>query len=136
MIKSILEQLKNELSDLYVEAYNWIRKRKNLTIVSFILLYIIICFIWKPLFPLTIVCCVSLIFTIIIMLFPTICAFLIFFLPYIENEGKKEKYPILKLLVVFLLALTVFIFGTYFMYDVALKEIWITAPWKHILNLN
>lgn len=136
MIENILEQLKIELSDLYVEVYNWIRKRKNLTIVFSILLYIIMCFIWKPLFPLTIVCCLSLIFTIIIMLFPIIGAFLTFFLPYIENEGKKEKYPILKLLVVFLLALTVFIFGTYFMYDVALKEIWMTAPWKHILNLN
>ena len=70
------------------------------------------------------------------MLFPIVCAVLMFCVLYFDIDGKKEKYPILKFISVCVLSLTILIVGTYFMYDVALKEVLLTAPWKEILSLK
>lgn len=136
-IKLYFWDLKEELKELGSNILNGLKTKKWTIILSIILLFILGCFIWKPLFPLVFVSFILITFTIAIMLIPLTCSgfgLILFNLDFIDDE--LPKYPMLQLTLGIICAIVIFCFATSIAWDVAIKDIWVQPEmWNEILNL-
>lgn len=136
-IKEYFCDLKDELKELSLNILNVLKTKKCIIILSSILLFILGCFMWKPLFPLLFTSFSLLIFTIAIMLIPLICSacgFVFFSFNFLDNE--LSKYPMLQLTLSIICAIVMFCFATSIAWDVAIKDMWVQPEmWNKILNL-
>lgn len=131
-IKIYFWNLKDELKELGSTILNGLKTKKWIIIISIILLFILGCFIWKPLFPLIFVSFILLTFTIAIMFIPLTCSAFGFIVFNLE----LTKYPMLQLTLGIICAIVIFCFATSIAWDVAIKDMWVQPEmWNEILNL-
>lgn len=137
IINEYLFELRNELSELGSNIWCSLKTKKWLIILSSIVLFILGCFIWEPLFLLTLVSIIMLCATFCIMLIPftlSILTIILFHLECLDDE--EQKYPVLTTTVSFICGFIVFCITTYFAYDVAIRDMWYQPElWNQILNL-
>lgn len=136
-IKIYFWDLYEELNELGSNILNALKTKKWTIILSSILLFILGCFIWKPLFPLIFVSFILLTVTIAIMYIPLTCSALgviVFTIDCFDDE--LPKYPILQLTLGIICAIIIFCFATNIAWDVAIKDLWVQPEmWNEILNL-
>lgn len=136
-IKIYFWNLKEELKALSSNILNGLKTKKWTIILSIILLFILGCFIWKPLFPLLFISFILSMLTVVIMFIPLIfslCGFILFNLDFIDDE--LPKYPMLQLTLGIICAIVIFCFATIIAWDVAIKDMWVQQEiWNELLNL-
>jgi xanthine/uracil permease len=137
IIKFYFITLGEELGELFSNIWNNIKTVKWIIILSSILVFTIGCFIWKPLFPISIVGFMMLMISICVMLIPITCSvlsFILFHLDCLDNE--EAKYPILQLTLGVICSIVVLCGTSYLAWDIALKDMWINPEmWNELLNL-
>ena len=141
--KSIIEDIKfyffelgNEMSELTANIYNKITTKKWMIGITCVVLFVIGCFVWKPLFLLTITGMFMLMATIALLSVPcmiTVCCYILFHLSSINDA---PKYPILNETLSIICSFVVFLITTYMSYDISIRDMWYQPElWKEILNL-
>ena len=137
IIKFYFTTLGEELSELFSNIWNNIKSVKWIIILSSILLFAIGCFIWKPLFPISIVGFMMLMISLCIMIIPITCAVLVFILFHLDClDDEEAKYPILQFTLGVICSILTLCFTSYLAWDIALKDMWINPEmWNELLNL-
>lgn len=137
IIKFYFVSLCEELGELFSNILNNIKSIKWIIILSSILVFTIGCFIWKPLFPISIVGFMMLMISFCVMLIPITCSvlsFILFHLDCLDNE--EAKYPILQLTLGVICSIVVLCGTSYLAWDIVLKDMWINQEmWNELLNL-
>ena len=135
-IKDYFFELGNEMSELGTNIWNKLRTKKWNIILLCIALFILGCYIWKPLLLLTITGAFMLLATLAVMAVPcmiTVCCYILFHLSSINDA---PKYPILNETLSIICSFVVFLITTYMSYDIAIRDMWYQPElWKEILNL-
>lgn len=131
IVQEYFFELGNELSELGSNIWKALTTKKWIMFVSGIILFILGCFIWRPL--LTITGAVMLCATFCVMLIPiiltTVC--------YISLDGDEPKYPVLNETISIICSIAVFVFTTYLAYDWAIRDLWYQPElWSEILKLK
>ena len=135
IIREYFFELGNELSELGSNIWKALTTKKWIMILSGIILFILGCFIWKPLCLLTITGAFMLCATFCVMLVPFIISLLIFLLFHLEGGG--VKYPLLNATLSVICSIIVFVFATYLAYDLAIRDLWYQPElWSEILKLK
>jgi hypothetical protein len=136
-IKEYFFELGNELSELGSNILNTLKTKKLIMIVSGIILFILGCFIWRPLFLLTLTSAFMLCATFCVMLVPFIISVFIFISFHLKGiEGRDVKYPLLNATLSVICSIIVFVFTTYLAYDSAIRDLWYQPElWNEIINL-
>lgn len=136
-IKIYFGALGEELGELFSNIWNNIKSVKWIIILSSILLFTIGCFIWNPLFAITIVGFMMLMISFCIMIIPTTCSVLVFILFNLDClDDEEAKYPILQLTLGVICSILTLCFTSYLAWDIALKDMWINPEmWNELLNL-
>ena len=133
----MMDTLCAELGELFSNIWNNIKSVKWIIILSSILLFTIGCFIWKPLFAVSIVGLIMLMISCCVMIIPITCTvltFILFHLDCLDNED--AKYPILQFTLGVIFSILTLCITSYFVWDVALRDIWINPEmWSELLNL-
>lgn len=137
IIKLYFSELGEEISELLSNILNTLKTKKWIMIVSGIILFILGCFIWKPLCLLTITGAFMLCITFCIMLIPIILSAITFISFHLSTlDGDDEKYPLLNETLSIICSIVVFVFATCFAYDLAIRDLWYQPElWNEILNL-
>lgn len=137
IVQNYFFELGNELSELGSNIWKALITKKWIMIVSGIILFILGCFIWKPLCLLTITCVFMLCATFCVMLIPIILTAITFMLFHLSSlDGDDEKYPLLNFTLSVICSIAVFVFTTYLAYDWAIRDLWYQPElWNEILNL-
>ena len=132
-IKEYFFELGNELSELGSNILNTLKTKKLIMIVLFILG----CFIWRPLFLLTITGAFMLCATFCVMSVPLIISVFIFISFHLNViEGRDLKYPLINATLSVICTIIVFVFTTYLAYDLAIRDLWYQPElWNEIINL-
>lgn len=141
IVKDYFSELGNELYELGSNIWNNIKSIKCIIILSSILLFTIGCFIWKPLLPITVIMFLMLIISICIMIVPITCTALVFMLFLLDclNEYTNYpiNYPILRLTLGFICSILTLCLTSYFVWDVALRDMWINPEmWNELISIN
>lgn len=136
-IKEYFFELGNELSELGSDIWKKMLTKKWIQTLLCVGIFIICCFIWKPLGLLTFVGLIKICATFCVMLVPCILTafcYMLWNLRYIT--GIEPTYPILNKTLCVICAIVVFLFTTYFAYDWAIRDLWYQPElWEKILNL-
>ena len=134
IIKIYFCELGGEICELFS---NILKTKKLIMIVSGIILFILGCFIWRPLCLLTITGAIMLCATFCIMSIPTIGALITYISFHLSIlDGDDEKYPLLNETLSVICSIIVFVFITYLVYDCVIKDLWYQPElWNEILNL-
>lgn len=137
-IKIYFGALGEELGELFSNIWNNIKSVKWIIILSSILLFTIGCFIWKPLFPISIVSFMMLMISFCIMIIPITCAVLVFILFHLDClDDEEAKYPILQFTLGVICSILTLCATSYLAWDIALKDMWInTEMWNELININ
>ena len=134
-IKEYFCGLKEELKELGSNMLNGFKIKKWTIII--LILFILGCFILKPLFPLICLIFILLMVTILIIVIILTCSsfgFMLCNLDWFDNGS--PKYPILQLTLGIICAIVIFCFATYISWNLAIKDLWVQPEmWKEILNL-
>ena len=137
IVQEYFFEIGNELSELGSNIWKALTTKKWIIVVLSILLFILGCFIWKPLCLLTLASLFMAMATFCVMLIPitiTIICFVMFHLDYLD--GDEPKYPTLNMTLSIICAISVFLFTTYLAYDLVIRDMWYQPElWKGILNL-
>lgn len=137
-IKEYFFELGNELSELSSNILNTLKTKKWIMILSGIILFILGCFIWRPLCLLIITGAFMLCATFSIMLIPfilSILTILLFHLGCLDGD-EYYKYPLLTTTVSFICGFIVLGLTTYTAYDIAIRDLWYQPElWNQILSL-
>jgi hypothetical protein len=137
IIKFYFITLGEELCELFSNIWNNIKSVKWIIILSSILVFTIGCFIWKPLFPISIVGFMMLMISICVMLIPITCSvlsFILFHLDCLDNED--AKYPILQFTLAVIFSILTLCGTSYLAWDIVLRDMWINSEmWSELLNL-
>ena len=138
IVQEYFFEIGNELSELGSNIWKALKTKKWIVIVSGIILYILGCFIWKPLCPLTITGAFMLMATFCVMLIPitlTACCYILIHLDVLD--GDVPKYPVLNETLSIICSIVVFVFTTYLAYDWAIRDMWYQPElWSEILTLK
>ena len=136
-IKTYFWELQEEIKELGSNILNGLKTKKWTIILSIILLFILGCFIWKPLFPISFTGFMMLMISICIMIIPITCAVLLFILFHLDClDDEDTKYPILRLTLGFICSILTLCGTSYMAWEIALKDMWINPEiWNEILNL-
>jgi uncharacterized membrane protein HdeD (DUF308 family) len=138
IVQDYFFELGNELSELGSNILNTLKTKKSIMILSGIILFILGCFIWRPLFLLTLTSSIMLCATFCVMLVPCIISLFIYILFHLKEgiEGRYVKYPLLNETLSLICSIIVFIFTTYVEYDLVIRDLWYHPElWNKILNL-
>lgn len=137
-IKIYFGALGEELGELFSNIWNNIKSVKWIIILSSILLFTIGCFIWKPLFPISIVGFMMLMISFCIMIIPITCAVLVFILFHLDClDDEEAKYPILQFTLGVICSILTLCATSYLAWDIALKDMWINPEmWSELININ
>lgn len=137
IIKIYFNELGEEIRELLSNILNTLKTKKWIMIISGIILFILGCFIWKPLCILTITGAIMLYLTFCVMLIPIIFAIITYILFRLSTlDGNNEKYPLLNETLSIICSIIVFVFITYLAYDLTIRDIWYQPElWNEILNL-
>ena len=137
IIKIYFYELGKEIKELLSNILNTLKTKKWIMIVSGIILFILGCFIWRPLCLLTITGAIMLCATFCIMPIPTIGALITYIAFHLSIlDGDDEKYPLLYETLSVICSIIVFVLITYLAYDYAIKDLWYQPElWNEILNL-
>ena len=137
IVKEYFFELCNELSELGSNIWKALTTKKWIIVVLSILLFILGCFIWKPLCLLTLASLFMAMETFCVMLIPitlTACCYILFHLDVLD--GDMPKYPVLNETVSIICSIAIFGFTTYLVYDWAIRDMWYQPElWNGILNL-
>ena len=137
IVQEYFFELGNELSELGSNIWKALTTKKWIMIVSGIILFILGCFIWRPLCLLTIAGAFMLCATFCVMLIPiilTAVCYISFHL--VVLDGDEPKYPVLNETISIICSIAVFVFATYLAYDWAIRDLWYQPElWNGILNL-
>ena len=135
LIKEYFFELGNELSELGSNIWKAPTTKKWIIVVLSILLFILGCFIWKPLCLLTLASLFMVMVTIGLMTIPCLLSAIC----YVSFDILKEiesKYPVLNETISIICTIVVFVFTTYLTYDWAIRDVWYQPElWNRILNL-
>ena len=138
IVKDYFFELGNELSELGSNIWKALTTKKWIMILSGIILFILGCFIWKPLCLLTITGAFMLCATFCVMLIPiilTVCCYILFHLDVLD--GDVPKYPVLNETISIICSIAVFVLATYLAYDLAIRDLWYQPElWSEILKLK
>jgi hypothetical protein len=138
IVQEYFFELGNELSELGSNIWKALTTKKWIMIVSGIILFILGCFIWRPLCLLTITGLFLLCATFCIMLIPitlAVATYILFHLSVLD--GEVEKYPVLNETLSIICSIAVFVFTTYLAYDCAIRDLWYQPElWSEILKLK
>ena len=133
-IKLYFFELGEEIRELLSNIWKAFTTKKWKIVILCIILFITGCFVWKPLFLLTLTSMFMLVATFCVMLIPiiltasTFCYISFYFLP---------KYPVLNETVSIICSIAVFVFTTYLAYDLAIRDLWYQPElWSEILKLK
>lgn len=137
-IKIYFGALGEELGELFSNIWNNIKTVKWIIILSSILLFTIGCFIWNPLFAITIVSFMMLMISFCIMIIPITCAVLVFILFHLDClDDEEAKYPILQFTLGVICSILTLCGTSYLAWDIALKDMWINPEmWNELININ
>ena len=137
-IKIYFGALGEELGELFSNIWNNIKSVKWIIILSSILLFTIGCFIWKPLFPISLVGFMMLMISFCIMIIPITCAVLVFILFHLDClDDEEAKYPILQFTLGVICSILTLCTTSYLAWDIALKDMWINPEmWSELININ
>ena len=137
-IKIYFGALGEELGELFSNIWNNIKTVKWIIILSSILLFTIGCFIWKPLFTISIVSFMMLMISFCIMIIPITCAVLVFILFHLDClDDEEAKYPILQFTLGVICSILTLCGTSYLAWDIALKDMWINPEmWSELININ
>lgn len=137
-IKIYFGALGEELGELFSNIWNNIKSVKWIIILSSILLFTIGCFIWKPLFPISLVGFMMLMISFCIMIIPITCAVLVFILFQLDClDDEEAKYPILQFTLGVICSILTLCATSYLAWDIALKDMWINPEmWSELININ
>ena len=137
-IKIYFGALGEELGELFSNIWNNIKSVKWIIILSSILLFTIGCFIWKPLFPISLVGFMMLMISFCIMIIPITCAILVFILFHLDClDDEEAKYPILQFTLGVICSILTLCATSYLAWDIALKDMWINPEmWSELININ
>ena len=137
-IKIYFGALGEELGELFSNIWNNIKSVKWIIILSSILLFTIGCFIWKPLFPISLVGFMMLMISFCIMIIPITCAILVFILFHLDClDDEEAKYPILQFTLGVICSILTLCATSYLAWDIALKDMWIKPEmWSELININ
>lgn len=137
-IKIYFGALGEELDELFSNIWNNIKSVKWIIILSSILVFTIGCFIWKPLFPISIVSFMMLMISFCIMIIPITCAVLVFILFHLDClDDEDAKYPVLQFTLGVICAILTLCATSYLAWDIALKDMWINPEmWSELININ
>lgn len=137
-VKIYFDALGEELGELFLNIWNNVKSVKWIIILSSILLFTIGCFIWKPLFPISIVGFIMLMISFCIMIIPITCAvlaFILFHLDFLNDED--SKYPILQLTLRVICAILTLCGTSYLAWNIALRDMWVNPEiWNELININ
>jgi hypothetical protein len=136
-IKIYFGALGEELGELFSSIWNNIKTVKWIIILSSILLFTIGCFIWNPLFAISIVSFMMLMISFCIMIIPITCAVLVFILFHLDClDDEEAKYPILQFTLGVICSILTLCGTSYLAWDIALRDMWINPEmWNELLNL-
>ena len=135
IVQDYFFELGNELSELGSNILNTLKTKKLIMIVSGIILFILGCFIWRPLFLLTFTGTFMLCATFCVMLVPFIISLFIFILFHLE--GRCVEYPLINATLSVICSIIVFVFTTYLAYDLAIRDLWYQPElWSEIFKLK
>lgn len=137
IIKLYFSELGEEISELLSNILNTLKTKKWIMILSGIILFILGCFIWRPLCLLTITGAFMLGATFCIMLIPIILTAFCYISFHLDVlDGDDPKYPVLNETISIICSIAVFVFTTYLAYDLAIRDLWCQPElWNEILNL-
>ena len=137
-IKIYFLGLGEELAELFSNIWNNIKSVKYIIILSSILLFVIGCFIWNPLLPISIVGFMMLMISFCIMIIPITCAVLVFILFHLDClDDEEPKYPILQFTLGVICAILTLCGTSYMAWDIALKDMWINPEmWSELTSIN
>ena len=137
IVQDYFFEIGNELSELASDILNTLKTKKWIMILSGIILFILGCFIWKPLCLLTITGAFMLCATFCVMLIPCILSAFCYISFHLDIlDGNESKYPVLNETVSIICAIVVFVFTTYLAYDWEIRDMWYQPElWNGILNL-
>lgn len=141
--KSIIEDIKfyffelgNEMSELTANIYNKITTKKWMIGITCVVLFVIGCFVWKPLFLLTITGMFMLMATIALLSVPCIITILCYLFFHLSSINDSPKYPVLNETFSIICSIITFGITVYMAYDIAIRDMWYQPElWKEILNL-
>ena len=137
-IKLYFFELGKEISELLSNIWKALTTKKSKIVVLCIILFITGCFVWKPLFLLSLTSIFMLMVTIFTMTIPivlTTCCYITFYLDVLD--GNFPKYPVLRRTVSIICSIAVFVFTTYLTYDMAIRDLWYQPElWSEILKLK
>lgn len=137
VIKEYFFELCNELSELGSNTWKALTTKKWMIVELCIILFITGCFIWEPLFLLTLTSMFMLMVTFCVMSIPiilTVFCYISFHLDVLD--GNEPKYPVLNETLSIICSIVVFVFTTYLAYDLAIRDLWYQPElWNEILNL-
>lgn len=138
IVQEYFFELGNELSELGSNIWKALTTKKWIMIVSGIILFILGCFIWRPLCLLTITGAFMLCATFSVMLIPIILTTVCYISFHLDVlDGDEPKYPMLNETISIICSIVVFVFATYFAYDWAIRDLWYQPElWSEILKLK
>jgi hypothetical protein len=136
-IKFYFKALGEELGELFLIIWDNIKSVKWIIILSSILLFAIGCFIWKPLFGISMAVLMMLMISLCIMIIPIACAVLLFILFHLDRlDDEDAKYPILQFTLAVIFSILTLCGTSYLAWNIALKDMWINPEmWSELLNL-
>lgn len=137
IVQEYFFELGNELSELGSNIWKALTTKKWIMIVSGIILFILGCFIWRPLCLLTIAGTFMLCATFCVMLIPIILTAFCYISFHLDVlDGDEPKYPVLNETISIICSIAIFVFTTYLAYDWAIRDLWYQPElWNEILNL-
>jgi hypothetical protein len=137
IVQDYFFEIGNELSELGSNIWKALTTKKWIMIVSGIILFILGCFIWRPLFLLTLTCAFMLCATFCVMSVPFIISVFIFISFHLNViEGRDVKYPLINATLSVICSIIVFVFTTYLAYEWAIRDLWYQPElWNEIINL-
>lgn len=137
-IKLYFFELGEEISELLSNILKALTTKKCMIVILCIILFITGCFVWKPLFLLTLTSMFMLMATFSVMLIPiilTTCCYILFHFDVLDDD--VPKYPVLNETVSIICYIAVFVFTTYLAYDWAIRDLWYQPElWSEILKLK
>ena len=137
VIKEYFFELCNELSELGSNTWKALTTKKWMIVELCIILFITGCFIWEPLFLLTLTSMFMLMVTFCVMSIPIILTAFCYISFHLDVlDGNEPKYPVLNETISIICSIAVFVFTTYLAYDWAIRDLWYQPElWNEILNL-
>ena len=137
VIKEYFFELCNELSELGSNTWKALTTKKWMIVELCIILFITGCFIWEPLFLLTLTSMFMLMVTFCVMSIPIILTAFCYISFHLDVlDGNEPKYPVLNETLSIICSIIIFVFTTYLAYDLAIRDLWYQPElWNEILNL-